>query len=173
LRGVIERENHEKAWMALESLIEKRPGYTSGFVRQQLGFDAMNAGRLLQSLDHMGQQPDLYIASICGAPAVRDEKIADYPLAALINEKAVPENKAAFDRGVTGKDFRIDVAQNHFRRAGVVPREQVRPNSTFVIEQGTQIHGRKMPEVENLHEGSRKCGHETNQASLAMADVRV
>ena len=38
--------------MALESLIEERPRDASGFVRQQLSFDAMNSGRLLQGLDH-------------------------------------------------------------------------------------------------------------------------
>src|ERR1700685_555293 len=99
--------------MTLESLIEKRPRYTSRFVREQLRFHAMNSGRLLQGLDDMRQQFDFYLASVGKASAVRHEKIADHSFAAFIHEKAVAEDAAALDGGVSGKDFRVNVAQDH------------------------------------------------------------
>src|SRR5579872_238851 len=137
--------------MALKTLIEEWSSNAACFMCQQLSFDAMNAGRLLQSFDYVSQQPDFDFVGVGKTLAVGDVEIADDSFAAFIDEESVAEDAAAFDGGVTGKDFGIDVAQNHFRRTAVIPREQTRPQPSFAIEQGSEIGGRKMSEIENLH----------------------
>ena len=50
--------------MPAEALRYKWLGDDSGFVHQQLRFDAMDAGGLLQSFDHMRQQPGFHFVRI-------------------------------------------------------------------------------------------------------------
>ena len=57
------------------------------------------------------------------------------PLLPSYTKKEYPKNASTFDRGVAGKNLGVHIAQNHFRRAAVVPREQVPPDSTLIIEQ--------------------------------------
>src|SRR5580700_6602263 len=104
--------------MTLESLINERPGNTARFVRQQLRFNTMDAGGLLQRLDHMSQKLHLDIVSGRTAPAIGDEKIADHSLAAFVNKKTVAEDAPAIDGGISRQDFRIDIPQNHLRGPG-------------------------------------------------------
>ena len=52
-------------------------------VQQQLGFDSVNAGRILQRLSDMVQQPLAEIGLRMGCR----EHIANHTLAALVNEK--------------------------------------------------------------------------------------
>src|SRR5580700_5251443 len=99
----------------------------------------------------MRQQLDFHFARVGETSAVSHEKIAHHALAAFIHEKAVAEYAAAFDCGVSGKNFRVDVAQDHLRRPVVIPGEQTAPGPRLIVEQGTQVNRRKMPEVENLH----------------------
>src|SRR5580704_13110142 len=136
--------------MALESLIQKRPRHAACLMRQQLRLDAVNSGRLLQRLDHVREQFQLYLARVRKPPAVRHKKITNHSLAAFVDKKAVAENAAAVDGSIPWKNFRINVAQDHLCGAAVVPGKQTSPHSRFIIEQGTQVHRRKMPKVENL-----------------------
>ena len=107
--------------MTLKSLIQKRPRHAPGFVRQQLRFDAMDPGRLLQSFDHVRQQLKFDFVRVRNTASVRHKQIADHSLAAFIHEEAVTENAAALDGSVSRKDFGVDIAQNHLRRSVVVP----------------------------------------------------
>src|ERR1700722_231553 len=113
---------------------------------------------MLQGFDDMSQQAQLALGGIGNENAVLDKKVADHALAALVDEERITKDFAAFDGGVAGKDFRIDVAQDHLRRAAVIPREQARPNLCLVLQQGAQIGGGKMPEVENLQGAPAKAG---------------
>src|SRR5579872_4237387 len=142
--------------MTLEPLVQERAGNASRFVRQQLGLDPVDSRRLLQRLDHMSQQPDFDFARVRDTPTIGHEQITDYSLAAFINKKAVAEDATTFDRCVSGKNFRVDIAQDHLCRAVVIPRKETCPGSSLIVEQGTQIARGKMPEVENLQERSCK-----------------
>src|ERR1700677_3176963 len=99
----------------------------------------------------MREQLDFNLVRVRQAAAVRHKQIANYSLAAFIDEKRITENAAALNGSVAWKNLRVHVTQNHLRRSAVIPREQARPHPRLVIEQRTQIHGRKMSEVENLH----------------------
>src|ERR1700722_1085450 len=136
--------------MTLKSRFQKRTGDGAGVMSQQLCFNAMDAGRLLQGFDDVSQQAQFHGTRIGKAAAVRDKEIADHSLAAFIDEKRIAEDFPAVNGGIAGKDFRIDVAQNHLRRAAVVPGEQARPYLRFLFQKRTQIRRGKMPEVENL-----------------------
>src|SRR5579871_2280886 len=123
---------------------------------QQLRFHPMDSRRLLQGFDHMRQQPDFYLTRIRQAAPVCYKQIADHSLAALVNEKRVPKDTAAVNRGIARKDLGVDVAQNHLRRAGVVPRQKLCPQPGFIVEQGPKVDGGKVPEVENLQTGLQR-----------------
>ncbi len=120
-RRVGQLKNHEQPRITLKSLIQKRPRDAPRFVRQQLRFDPVDPGRLLESFDHVGQQLEFDLARIWNTGAVRHEQIADHSLAAFIHEEAVAEDAATFDGGVSGKDFRVYIPQDHLRRSVIVP----------------------------------------------------
>src|ERR1700678_801852 len=142
--------------MTLKSLIQKRPGDAACFMGQQLCLHPVNPGRLLQRLDDMGQELELDLARVGKTSAVGHEKIADHSLAALVDKKAVAKDSPAVNRGISGKYFRIDIAQNHLRRPVVIPGEKARPDLRLIVEQGAQVRGRKVSEIENLHEAPAK-----------------
>src|ERR1700751_1041420 len=110
----------------------------------------MNSGRLLQCLDHMSQEFQFHLTRVGQTVAIGDVKVANHALAALVNEKGITEDASALDGRITGQNLGVNVAKNHFRGAGVVPRELARPELRLVVEQRAQVHRGKMPEVENF-----------------------
>ena len=48
-------------------------------------------------------------------------EIANNALAAFINKKRIAANVAVFNRSVTGKNFRVDIAEDHFGGGPVIP----------------------------------------------------
>src|ERR1017187_5995575 len=120
----------------------------------------------------MRQQLQFHLTRVGKTVAVGHEQISDHALTAFIQKEGVAENAAALDGGVAGKNFRVDIAQDHLGRSAVVPRKQVRPDSSLIVEQGTQIHGRKMSEVENLHGSPAKFSQQI-AAFFAVAELRV
>src|SRR5271165_1524397 len=95
------------------------------------------------------------------ASAVSDKEISDYALAAFVNEKCVAEDSSAIDGRVAGQNLGVHVAENHVGGPAVVPGKQPRPHADLVLQQRTQVDGRKMPEIENFHPRSwsiaRRC----------------
>jgi hypothetical protein len=69
----------------------------------------------------MSQQLDFDFASVRKAAPVHYKKVADHSLAAFIHKEAVTKDAPAFDGRISRKDFRVHIAQNHFRRSVVVP----------------------------------------------------
>ena len=66
-------EIHKDARMAAETLLQKGPRDFSGIVRQQLRLHAMDAGRLLQGFDDVGEQAFFDLVTIGTAASVADE----------------------------------------------------------------------------------------------------
>ena len=98
----------------------------------------------------MGQQALFHLVAVRCAASVADEQIADDSLALLINEKRIAENAAPLNRRVSGQDLGVHVAQDHLRRARVIPRQQPRPGGDLILQQGAKVGGRKMPEIEDF-----------------------
>src|SRR5882672_5774290 len=136
--------------MPLEARFQEGPRNHIRLVSQQLRLDAMNSRRLLKGLDHMGQQVDFDLAGIGQTSSVGDVEVADHSLAAFVYKKRITKHAATVDGGVTRQDLRVDVAEDHFGRTGVVPGKQARPKLRLVIEKGAQIQGKKVPEVEDF-----------------------
>src|SRR5579863_4113367 len=107
--------------MALKPGIKKRLRNCIGVVCQQLSLNSMNAGRLLQGLDHMVEQAELNLPRVGEPAAVGHIEIADHSLAAFVDKKRVTEDAAAVDRGVSRQDLGVNIAQDHLCRAGIVP----------------------------------------------------
>src|ERR1700728_1194776 len=101
--------------MTLKSLIEKRPGNAPRFMREQLRFHTMNPWRLLQRFNYVSEQLEFDLARIRKTPSVHDKQIADHSLAAFIHEEAVAKNFTAFNGCISGKDLRVNIAQDHLR----------------------------------------------------------
>src|SRR5579872_1704880 len=95
-----ERQDHEEPRMPLESRFQERPRDDLGFMREQLCLDAVNPGGLLQGLNDMRKQPDLDIASIGQAAAIRDEEVADHAFAPLVHEEGIAKYPAAINGGI-------------------------------------------------------------------------
>src|ERR1700686_3032600 len=122
-------EIHEDAGMAAEALLQKGARDLSSVVRQQLRLHAMDARRLLQGFDDVGEQAffDLVPVGTTGSAAdrvadrVADEEVDDNALILLVPKKGVAEKAAALDGGITGENFRVHVAEDHLGGGGVVP----------------------------------------------------
>ena len=60
----VQWQRHETAAHDDETLLHKRMSHLARFMHQQLRLDAMNARGLLQSLDHMREQPRFHFVGI-------------------------------------------------------------------------------------------------------------
>src|ERR1700687_369908 len=167
-------EIHEDAGMAAEALLQKGARDFSGVVRQQLRLHAMDAGRLLQGFDDVGEQAlfDLVTVGTAGSVAdrVADKEVADDALALLVDKEGVAEDAAALDGGVPGEDFRVHVAEDHLGRDGVVPGEQASPHGNLIFQQRAKVDGREVSEIEDFHKqalGSQVSGKTRARDSLA------
>ena len=123
----------EKPVMKTEALRGEGFGDRSGFVNQQLGFDAVNARRLLQGFDYVAEQLPFDIVGIM-LLAVADVEIADHAFAAFIDEERIAEDAAAIDGGIARKYFGVDITQNHVGGAVIIPAQQLRPGAGFVVQ---------------------------------------
>ncbi len=99
----------------------------------------------------MQQQPRFHFVRIGQTSPIGHEQVANYTLAAFVNEECVADDAAALDGGITRQNLGIHVAQDHLGRTAVVPGEQARPFPDLVLEQWTQIDRGKVSEIENLH----------------------
>src|SRR5690349_4042485 len=89
--------------------------------------------------------------SLCALESITHIKIANHALASFIDKKSISRYSSALHRDISRQDSRIHVAQNHLRRLRIVPEQFPSPDSAFFFEHTPKVHGRKMPEVENLH----------------------
>ena len=139
--------------MAAEALLQKGTRDFSGVVRQQLRLHAMDAGRLLQGFDDVGEQAffDLVTVWTARAPSGGTKEVANDALALLVNKKGVAKDAAALNGGVAGEDFGVHVAQDHLGGGGVVPRECTSPHGDLIFQQRPKVGGREMSEIEDFH----------------------
>ena len=144
-------EIHEDAGMAAESLLQEGTRDFSGVVRQQLRLHAMDAGRLLQGFDDVGEQLFFDLVTVGSARSIADEEVSDDALALLVDKEGVAEDAAALDGGVAGKNLGVHVAEDHLGGSGVVPGEQAPPHGDLIFQQRTKVGGREVSEIENFH----------------------
>jgi len=112
-----ELQYHKQPRVPLKARLDKWTRYYFRVMGQQLGFDAMDAGRLLERLDDVGQKVQFHFSRVWQSRTVRNVQIADHALASFIDEKGVAEDATAIDRSVSRQDLGIDIAENHLRGA--------------------------------------------------------
>src|SRR5581483_1697767 len=88
-QGACQRQHHKQARMAMESLVQEWTRYDPGLVHQELSFDAMNAWGLLQGLDHVREQPGLYVVVVRRAAPIADEKVSNDALTSFVNKECI------------------------------------------------------------------------------------
>src|SRR5581483_1799107 len=111
----------------------------------------MDPGRALQGLDHVGQELEFNAMNGILRPITAAHvQVADYTLGTFVHEERISKNSPTLDGRIAGKDFGIHVAENHLRRAAIVPGKQARPHLRLALKQGAQVRGGKVPEVEDL-----------------------
>src|SRR5258708_7488573 len=101
--------------MTMEPLLRKRSRYGAAQVHQQLGFNALDAGGLLQGLNHMSEQAFFYLQGTLAAAAIGHIEVANHSLAAFIDKKRIPRDSSALHCRVARENFAINVAQDHRR----------------------------------------------------------
>src|SRR4030095_6395488 len=99
----------------------------------------------------MHQKAAFHFMAFGGAAAVGHKQVADDSFAALVDEEGVAEDAPTLYSGVARQNLGVDVAEDHVGGTGVIPGEQTRPDLGFVVQQGAEINGREVPEIENLH----------------------
>src|SRR5437764_1272983 len=160
--------------MPAEALVFKWFRGSPGFVRQQLRLNPMDTRRLLQCLDHVREQPPLHLLAIVSIAAIAYKQVTDHTLIVFVNKERITKNASTRNRGVSRQKLGIHVAENHLRRATVIPAQRVGPKLNFVVQQGTQICRGKMPEIENLHyiswKGANAAPECENSSAIARAD---
>ena len=90
-------------------------------MQQQLRFHPVDAGRLLQRFDDVRQQLRFHCVRVRQPASVGHEKIANHSFAALVDEKRIAADVAAFNGRVAGKNLRVGIAQDHIRQGTIVP----------------------------------------------------
>ena len=120
-------------------------------MQQQLRLNAVDPGRLLERFDHVRQQPFLHgIAALRRLLGVH-KQIADHAFAAFVHKEGVAQHALAFHRGVAWQNARIHVAQDHLRRAAVIPGKLPRPGVRFLIQQPAQVRRAEVAQVQDFH----------------------
>src|SRR5260370_20881088 len=118
-------------------------------MQKQLSFNALNTGRALQGIDHVSCQAMLYVLAGDGDGAI-GVKIADHALAAFVDKKCVATDSLVIHSRVTGKNLRIDVAEDHIRRRTIVPGHHPGPHLTLALQQRPQMMRVEVPKVQDF-----------------------
>jgi len=143
--GISQFKAQEQPTVTLKPACQEWFRQFAGVVREQLRFYAMHARRLLQGFKNVLDEAEFESSSILAVWS--DEEVADDAFAALIDEEAVADEAASFDCGISGQNLRIHISQDHVGRAAIVPRKLLSPLLDFLVEEGSQVRGRKVPEV--------------------------
>ena len=130
-------------------------GFTIPLLAIGLGFDSVNAWRLLQGFDDVREQSLFDLVAVRTATSVADrvadEEIADNALILLIDKEGVAEDAAPLDGSIAREDFGVHVPEDHLRRGGVVPGKRAAPHGDLIFQQRSKVGGREMSEIENFH----------------------
>ena len=154
LRSVGGREVvlHEKAGEHGEAGGEERLVDGAGVVEEELRFDALDAGGVVEELEELVEQgvgdgEGLRGVGGCG------EGVADYGFLAFVDAEGEAADAAAVEGDESGKDARVEVLEEELGGALIVPAEALLPEARLGFEQRAQLTRGKMTQVENFELG--------------------
>jgi hypothetical protein len=132
LNGQIEEETA----IATEAFVQKWCDKVTGGMDEELGFDTMETGRLLERADGVAEQLEFdTVATVTSGVGVFDVQVTDDALGSLIDEKAVAVDESALNGGEAGEDSGVGVTKNHVGRGAVIPMESASPDGDFLLEE--------------------------------------
>ena len=119
--------------------------------QQQLRFNAVHAGRMLQQLDHMFEQPALNVRGQLRIAGGWDCKnISNQRLFALVHAKHVPADPAVFNGHIARQEAGIEVLQQEVGGSVKIPAQSLVPDKALRFQHGFEIAGRKMSQIKNF-----------------------
>src|SRR5438067_9723807 len=110
----------------------------------------MDARRLLQSLNGVGQQAKPYFGILLGVVEAH-EQITDHALSSLVNKKGIAGHAPILQSNVSRQNLGVDVAQDHVGGTLIVPGHGLRPKLAFAVQQRAQAAGGVVPQVEDFN----------------------
>ena len=110
--------------------------------QQQLRFDAVHPGRMLQQLDHMFEQRALDIRSRLWIGCGRHGKnVANQGLFILVNTKDVTTDAAILDGDVARQETGVEVLQQQIGRSLKIPSQPLIPDTAFRLQHRLEVAG--------------------------------
>lgn len=105
-----------------------------------------------------------YVFDCCGTfseAGVRGDKhIADYGLRTFIDAEDVTADASLMQGYIAGQDAGVEILQQQFSGAAVIPTKTCAPHATFFFKDRTQFARAEMSQVEDLYVGEfGKRGH--------------
>ena len=146
---------HEEAGKHGEAGGAKRLVDGAGVVEEKLRLDALNARGVLEELKEIVEEGlrDLKHLRwvVCGG-----EGVADNGFLAFVDAEGEATDAAAIEGDEAGQDAGVEILEEEFGRALVVPAQALLPETRLGFKQRAQLTRRKMAEVQDL-ELSRDC----------------
>jgi len=124
----------------------------AGVVEEQLGFNALDAGRMLEELEKLvdeGLSDGKGLRGIGGG----GEGVADHGLLALVDAEGEAADASALEGDEAGEDAGVEILKEEFGGALIVPTEALLPEARLGFEQRAQLARGKMTQVEDFELG--------------------
>jgi hypothetical protein len=148
----VEVAEHEEAGEAVEAGGEERAVEGAGGEHEELGFDAADAGCVLEELDEVVEEG--FADGVAGGGGlVEGVDVADDGLIGLVDAEGVALEDAVAEGDEAGEDATVEVFEEHLGGAGVVPVKALLPMVGLVAEQGAELRRGEVAEVEDLELG--------------------
>ena len=125
----------------------------AGVVEEELGFDALDVGRMLEELEKLVEEGLCDREGLRGV-AVGGKSVADYGFLAFVDAEGEAADAAAVEGDKAGEDAGVEILEEEFGGALVVPAEALLPEARLCFEQRAQLTRGKMTQVEDFELGS-------------------
>ena len=143
---------HEETWMQGEARGEEGLVDGSGVVEEELRLDAMNAGGVLQELNEVVEEGAGDVQHLAGLVGY-GEGIPYDGFVSLVDAEGEAADAATVERDKAGEDTRIEILEEEFGGALVVPAETLLPGARLGFEQRAKLARGEVPQVEDFELG--------------------
>src|SRR5437764_1938153 len=143
---------HEEAGVHGEAGGQKGLVNRARVVEEELGFDPLNAGGVLEKLEQLVQKGLRDLNHLRGVIGYR-EGVAYDSFRTFVDAEAKAADASAFKRDKAGEDSGVEILEEEFGGALIVPAEALLPQARLGFEQRTQLPRGKVAKVQNLELG--------------------
>ena len=143
---------HEEAGVHGEAGSEEGLVDGAGVVEEELRFDPLNAGGVLEELEQLVEQGLRDLNHLRRLIRNR-EGIAHYRFLGFVDTEGEAADASAIERDEAGQNAGVEILQKKLGGALVVPAEPLLPQARLGFEQRAQLARGEMTEVEDLELG--------------------